>query len=783
MKSFGLELNNRWLVTENEYELSAEANHAALLTTGNGYMGVRASLEEFGSLGIQGCYIRGVADTIVDIRLPYCDNMYMKKYYFDEDKLKDFETQECVINFIDFLLVRFTVDGEVFYPWEGNLISWKRTLDMESGCLRREVVWENSKGDRTRFFFERFASFDNDHVYCIRAEATPLNHSKQMTVTSGLDLRTKTNGQHVQIPVDSRVDGQNLFHENLSGKTYGFRYYTGVRNDFYGSTTPVVSEICDRKTVATVFTFDTVAGETYTLEKKIHVITSRDPEADPQAVNKAAVEKFASMRYQELLDMSRRRYSDLFAKMDVAIEGDDNADCSVRFSNYHTLISIARNDAVHSLSAKALTGEIYNNFVWWDAEVYQTPVFIQTMPETVRNVIKYRYRLLDQARENAREEGRKGARFPFTSLVTGKETVWIYARHPFMQIHINSDIALNIINYLRCTGDEEFFLSYGMEILLELARYWTTRVSYSEANARYEILTVTGTDEHHPYVNNNAYTNYSVYIVLKEAVRLYNKYRSSCAELAQKIGFSDDELAAFTEIADKLYLPFDRDTGMIPQFDDYFTLSRSLEVKGGSTAKSFQMKQSGLYNESQVIKQPDVMLLFSYMNLDFGKVAYCRNWDYYEARCEASSSLSYPVHAICAADLGQPERTYQYLLKTARLDLDDEHGNAAEGIHAACAAGAWLSVARGIAGMKMFEDRVTFEPHFIPWWRSVSFHAVWHGQAFSVKVDNSQIMITADKTNTAGLKLECMGHAETLQPGFSGTYQFDAAPKGDFYVI
>ena len=177
------------------------------------------------------------------------------------------------------------------------------------------------------------------------------------------------------------------------------------------------------------------------------------------------------------------------------------------------------------------------------------------------------------------------------------------------------------------------------------------------------------------------------------------------------------------------------------------------------------------------------MLLFSYMNLDFGKTSYCRNWDYYEARCEASSSLSYPVHAICAADMGQPERTYQYLLKTARLDLDNEHGNAAEGVHAACAAGAWLAVARGVAGMKMFEDCVKFDPHFIPWWKSVSFRAVWHGRLYFVKLDNDGIIITADKNNDAELKVECMGRSEMLEPGNSATFNFDMSLKGDFYVL
>ena len=778
MKDSGLRLTSRWQVTEQEYNLSTELQVASLLTTGNGYIGVRASLEELGSLGIQGCYIRGVADTIVDIRLPYCDNMYMKTYYVNEDKLKDFERQECVVNLIDFLLIRFTIDGETFFPWQGTLHSWKRTLDMETGCLCREVDWESAKGDRTRFTFERFSSFADDHVYCIKASATPLNHSKPIVIDSGLDLRTKTNGQHIQIPVDSWAEGQNLLHVNRSGSTYGFTCCTGVRNDLYGAKNPVWSAQCDRKEVISTVSFDSREGETYTLEKKIYIITSRDTEEDPRAAVERALARFQNQRYVQLLEDSLKVYQPLFAKMDVDIQGDDNADRSVRFSNYHTLISIARNDSVHSLAAKGLTGETYNDFVWWDAEVYQTPIFTQTMPETIKNVILYRYRLLDAARENARLEGRRGARFPFTSSVTGKETIWSDVRHPFMQIHIVSDVALNVLQYYTCTGDEAFFLQYGMEILLEASRYWMDRVEYNAEKQRYEIRTVTGTDEHHPYVDNNAYTNYSVYIVLREAARLYDKFRAECAELAQRIGFTEEERQGFQQVADQLYLPLDRETGMIPQFDDYFNLSRDLEVQGGSTAKSFQMKQSGLYNKSQVIKQPDVMLLFSYMNLDFGREVYSRNWDYYEARCEASSSLSYPVHAICSADLDQPERAYKYLLKTARLDLDDEHDCAAAGVHAACAAGAWLASARGIAGMRMTSTEVTFEPHFIPWWKSLSFHAVWHSRSYTVTVDNQHLTVTADAGNTAALPVTCAGQEVLLEAGKSVCFDTGIQLKG-----
>ena len=41
-------------LTEEKYNIAEESLNAALFTTGNGYIGVRGSFEEYGSLRIQG---------------------------------------------------------------------------------------------------------------------------------------------------------------------------------------------------------------------------------------------------------------------------------------------------------------------------------------------------------------------------------------------------------------------------------------------------------------------------------------------------------------------------------------------------------------------------------------------------------------------------------------------------------------------------------------------------------------------------------------------------------
>lgn len=750
----GLYFASRDILCEDEYNLSEEAKRAALLTTGNGYMGVRASLEEYGSLGVQGCYIRGVLDEVVEVRLALADNLYMKKYYIQEDNLKKFEKQEFIVDLIDFLMIRFDINGETFYPWEGKLISWKRWLDISTGVLHRKVIWENSKGEQSELAFERFASFDNDHIYAMKASVKPLNYSGSIKITSGLDLRTKTNGQIITETVSAETDNGYLLHEGRTTSKYCFPFVTAVVHGFSEAEADRSAQ-ADEDFVTETFSFCAAEGRTYTLEKKISICTGRDPVGDVReyALGHAAALQYRS--YEDLFAAHMKVYGDLFGRLDIQISGDDEADSVVRFSGYHTLISLERNDAVHSFSAKGLTGETYCGFVWWDAEIFQLPPLLKTMPELAKNAVMYRYNCLDQARAMAKAEGRRGARYPFTAGVTGYETVWKDVRHPFMQVHGISDVALGVIQYYTATGDEAFLADYGLEMLIEICRYWCDRAEWDEDHGRFGIFQVTGTDEHHPYVDNNAYTNYSVAHVIEKTMRYMNALGEKALPAARKTNFTAEEWEEFGHLLQYLYTPLDENTGMIPQFDGYFDLSRELEVVAGTSKGGYtQMKQSGLYNKSQVIKQPDVLNLYAFQDLKTSDRAYRRNFDYYEARCEAASSLSYCVHSICGADLDLPEHAYGYLMRTAELDLKDAHGGTKDGVHSGCMAGAWMAVTRGLAGMKFKEDRVVFDPHFIPWWDSISFYSIWHGQGFRVTLDNTDLKIEADAANKGDLHIE-----------------------------
>lgn len=715
-------MKNNYKITETAYAMPQEAYYGTIFAQSNGYMGVRASLEENGSMSVQGAFIRGLIDEIPFNQNVKIDSEYMRKYYINEDEAKNAEVQEGVINFADILFVRIKIDGETFYPWNGNILEWERTLDIENNILTRRVVWENSNGDVTEMIFERFASFANDHIFCQRVKVKPINHDKGITVLSGIDLRTKSNGFKM-CAVESCDFENNTIKIQLKTKgKYQHKVNILVKNSF-----SVDDNIYEN---GFVYQKNTGNGE-ITAEKLIYISTSRDFDFDETYFGLDKLTYF-----EELFNLHKYIWKEYFKKLDIKIDGDDEIDKSVRFCTYHTAISIERNDSVHSLGAKNLTGETYNDYVWWDCEIYQFPVFLYSGSADVRNLLNYRFNRLDAARTAAKEDGRIGAKYPFISSVTGEEKVWKHVRHPFMQVHVTADVAWSVINYFNATGDREYMQKYGITMLSDIADYWTSRAELK--NGRYEILGVTGCDEHHPYVDNDAYTNYLVKYVLDRT-----------DELCRELGITPSK--KWAEVSDSLYLPMDK-SGLIPQFDGYFNLSRSLETQGGDHAE-FQMKKAGgQYHKSQIIKQADVMVLFSHLDFNFPKRVYEINWDYYRNMCEASSSLTYPVHAVCAFDNNQLYSGYEYLRECADIDLQNLHGDADNGIHAGCAAGSWYAVVRGIAGIRIGKCGLSINPKMIPWWKSINFSFCYMGARIAFNMTNEGFIIKADRTISAAIQ-------------------------------
>lgn len=690
-------------LVETSYEVSQEAKNASLFGIGNGYFGIRGSFEEFGDVIVQGSYVRGLFDQIIENPLAKSENLYMKRYYFDEEKLKEFEYEDSCINIGDLTALRVKVGDLVLRPWTAKIVSWRRYLDYKKGSLVRKVVYDDGKGNQTELRYEKLCSFADNHLFTQSLAVKKLNHDLDVKIESGIDTMVKTGGEHKATVTFSSLGGESELR-----LSFGEKYHAEGDLRFKDETSGL-SLLSQKEEKGFYHSSYRLEGREGEVRKNVLFYCSADPEWENSLYKEAIIPSA-----DEIVSASLKAYKPLFKRIDIRLKANKEADAYIRFASFQTLIGFDRHDSVHSLSAKNLTAEKYNQFVWWDCEIYQLPFFLTSFPDKAKSIIDYRLKRIGAAREIAAKEGYRGAKFAFCSSVKGDENVWSYAKHPFLQIHISGDVGVGLINYYLATKDKKTMLEGGFAELLEIIDYLKSR-STLMGDDKYHFLNVTGTDEHHPNVNDDAYTCYETSYLIDETLAL-------ARECAFELG--PNSLDSIRDFREKLFLPSAVD-GLIPQFEGYFSLKKSLPVDGDSNP-GFQMKRSGLYNLSQVIKQPDVLVLYSYLGIDIPG-DYYKNYRYYKKMCEASSSLTYPTHALSAIDNLDFKSFHQDFLDSVKMDFLDLYGGAYQGLHAGALAGGRYVLLRGLLGFRNGLDYLEVKPHFDPFFGEFEFEYVYQG--------------------------------------------------------
>jgi kojibiose phosphorylase len=431
----------------------------------------------------------------------------------------------------------------------------------------------------------------------------------------------------------------------------------------------------------------------------------------------------------------------------VEIAGDERAQLAVRFNLYHLLIAAPYHTERTSIPAKALAGFGYRGHVFWDTDVFMLPFFALTLPQVARKLLLYRYHTLPRAREKAREAGYRGAMFAWESADDGRETTprWVPGEggEPVpilcgdLEQHITADVAYAVWFYWQTTGDDDFMRDYGAELVLSTAAFWASRVEYDPEKGRYEIRGVMGPDEYHERVDNNAFTNAMARWNIEAALEALNWLRRSYPEKAEALekvlGLREEELARWREVAQRMYVPQDPASGLIEQFEGFFDLKEVDLAELGPRTRSLQaiLGREGV-QKTQVLKQPDVLMLLYLLRDRYDERTVRANWDHYEPRTDHDfgSSLGPAIHAALACELGEPEGAYRHFMRAALVDLEDLRGNTADGIHAASCGGVWQALVFGFAGVEFTPQEPVARPRLPAGWRRLSFKLRYRGETY-----------------------------------------------------
>jgi kojibiose phosphorylase len=383
------------------------------------------------------------------------------------------------------------------------------------------------------------------------------------------------------------------------------------------------------------------------------------------------------------------------------------------------------------------------------------PFFTFTRPEIARNLLSYRWHNLPGARQKALDNGYQGAQFPWESAATGEEVTPTWVPNPNdrtqliriwtgdIEIHVSADIVYAIQQYWQASGDDVFILERGAQVILETARFWASRAEWVPARKRYEFNDVIGPDEYHDHVDNNAYTNYFARWNLMEALRMVDWLRTHqpklLAQLSKQLMLGADELTNWQQVADGIYIPYDPDTGLLEQFDGYFNREDvDLAAHAGRTESMQNMLGIAGVSLTQVLKQPDVLMLMYLLRPHFTDETIRLNYDYYTPRTDHTygSSLGPAIQAIMACRVGQLEEAVEQFKRAAQADLYDVRGNAQDGIHGASAGGLWQAVVFGFAGLQVNAAGWSLHPSLPPNWKRLRFKFCYQGKNQEVDLKN-----------------------------------------------
>jgi alpha,alpha-trehalose phosphorylase len=719
-----------WQLCEDRHDPAHGALLETLFALGNGYIGMRGTHEESApGAALDGTYLNGFYDT--------------EAIHYPEAAYGLAHTNEFMLRVPNAKRIDVAIDGEAFALDAGELLGYRRALDFRKGVLERSVEWRSPRGMRVRIDSRRIVPLAHRQLAAIEYSVTPLDGPAVLEFTTTIDDQVSNMQAGDDPRVGSAVSGPSLLlqaREHGAARSLvlqrtrnsGFLLATGTQVQLAGKqadATPLVNGQSLR--------VEAEQGETVTLVKYITYVSSRDvAEAHVEARAHAELDMAALAGFGALAAGQEAYLASYWERADVEIAGDDALQQGVRFNEYHLLQSVGR-DGKTNIAAKGVTGEGYEGHYFWDTEIYVFPFFLFNRPEIAKTLLHYRYAGLPKARERARDLAHaRGALYPWRTIAGNECSAYFPAGTA--QYHINADVAYSIRMYWQATNDIDLIADMGAEIVLETARIWLGIGNFDGAGA-FNIHCVTGPDEYTALVNNNYYTNAMARMHLRFAVEVAQLLQAQRPDDWQRIvaalGLEQDEVDAMAAAARAMKLPYDAEQGIHPQ-DDSFLGKQPWDI-AGTPADKFPLLlhyHPLVIYRHQVCKQADVVLALLLLSDEFSLADKRRDFDFYERVTTHDSSLSSCIFSIIGAEVGHEEKAYDYFMETARLDLDNTHGNTGHGIHTAAMAGTWLGVAYGFGGMRLRHGVAHFEPRLPRKWQRYAFQVQLQGAWLQVRV-------------------------------------------------
>jgi alpha,alpha-trehalose phosphorylase len=763
---------DEWKIIETSFYPRFLAQTEALFAIGNGYLGMRGNHDEGVPASQTGTFINGFHE--------------IWPIVYGEEAFGFAKTGQTMLNVTDAKVFKLYVDDEPFFLPTASLQLFERTLDMQEGTLQRRVLWETAVGKQVLIESKRLVSQQHRHVAAISYQVTILNTDAPVVISSevvgnqdnqtGVDDPRKAKGFQRQVLMSQEHYAQDkriMMSHRASNS--GMTMACGVDHAIETDSAYEIESECSGDYGKVVFSVDAERSRPIQIFKYMTYHSSRKETTRELCLRaERTLDRAVSKGFEEIVVGQREFMDDFWRRGDIYIQGNSAAagrhkreiQQALRWNLFQILQASGRAEGT-GIPAKGLTGQAYEGHYFWDTEIYVLPYLTYTAPRIARNLLRFRYSMLEQARQRAREVNQKGALFPWRTI-NGEEASAYYAAGT-AQYHINADIMYALKKYVEVTDDKSLLYNEGAEMLVETARLWADLGFYSERKGgKFCIHGVTGPDEYTTVVNNNTYTNLmareNLLFAVKTVTEMRNQMPVYYETLVHRTGLEEGEVAAWQKAAENMYVPFDEQVGIHPQDEDFLDLE-VWDIKN-TPRDQFPLL---LYHHPlviyrhQVIKQADIVLAMLLLGNMFTDEQKLRNFEYYDPLTTGDSSLSACIQSIVASEVDDGEKAMGYARYAVLMDLADIGGNMADGCHIASMGGTWMVGVYGFAGMRDYDGNISFDPRLPKYVDELQFPLTIRNQMLRVDISGQEVTYLLEEGK--GLEITHQGKKIELKQG------------------
>jgi trehalose/maltose hydrolase-like predicted phosphorylase len=794
-----------WTLAYESFEPEEESLREALTSTGNGYFCTRGASEwaEAGDIHYPGTYMHGGFNRATTIMAG--------RPIVNED----------LVNMPNWLVLKLRIEGEEPIALNNvDLLSYHHEYDIRNALLSRTIRFRDRQERETTLVSRRFVCMATPHDAAIEWTITAENWSGHVEILSGLDGRVTNSGvaryrqlesRHL-VPVRTQTVAPDIISLVVHTRQSHIYVAEAARTRVYGENEPLA---VDRFTqefdgyIHQAVSFHVTEKQPVRVEKIVAFYSSRDNAISEPMVNaQQAVARAPT--FEVALERHKGAWDDLWAVSDIVIPKDENVQRLIRFhiSQVLQVCSPVTADLDAGVPARGLNGEAYRGHIFWD-ELYIYPFLNFRFPDITRELLMYRYRRLGMARALAKAEGHKGAMFPWQSGSDGTEETQVVHLNPksgkwdpdfsHNQRHVNAAIFYNIWQYYMTTNDIDFMWDFGAEMLLCIARFWSSITHFNEDRQRYEIHGIMGPDEFHEALHgsddhgvpNNAYTNLMVAWISEIALEVMDLVpQRRMQALRRKVGLKDEDIAKWKDMSGKMFAPF-HDDGILSQFEGYEgleemdwegyrakygniqRLDRILKAEGDTPDRFKLAKQADTLMLWFLFDEEVLAELFKRLGYEYRADTRKRNIDYYERRTSHGSTLSYIVHADVESGV-DPKLSWDRFKVALESDVNDiQGGTTKEGIHMGVMAGTLDLIQRGFLGTEIHGDFVSFDPKPIDELDGLSLTMLFRRTPFQVTRNGDELTVSVQLGGRADrLRVRVGGEEKELSAGESYTFRF-----------